>query len=154
MKFIKRYHRKQLVRASKASSNRPLDENSAVTVLYGEEIEFTTVKKYFSRAQGVRLLDEKRSKEQPPNSSVLYKNDLNLKGEPVIPLPMMTEERHFILNLCQKDDLGWYWYGRNYALRVDLQGVYENADFRIDGKHDLEEKMKTLVKYLKMINHA
>ena len=154
MKFIKRYHRRQLVRRSKGSTNRPLDENSAVTVLYSKEKEFNTVKKYFTRAQGVRLLEEKRSKEQPPNSSILYKNDLNLKGEPVIPLHMMKEDQHFILNLCKKDHLSWYWYGRKYALRVDLQGIYENADFSIDGKHDLEDKMKTLVKYLKMINHA
>ena len=120
MKFIKRYHRRQLVRRSKGSTNRPLDENSAVTVLYSKEKEFNTVKKYFTRAQGVRLLEEKRSKEQPPNSSILYKNDLNLKGEPVIPLPMMKANQHFILNLCKKDHLGWYWYGRKYALRVDL----------------------------------
>ena len=154
MKLIKRYHRRQLVKRSKGSTNTPLDENSAVTVLYSKEKEFNTVKKYFTRAQGVRLLEEKRSKEQPPNSSILYKNDLNLKGEPVIPLPMMKANQHFILNLCKKDHLGWYWYGRKYALRVDLQGVYENADFSIDCKHDLEDKMKTLVKYLKMINHA
>ena len=43
----------------------PLDENSAVTVLYSKEKEFNTVKKYFTRSQGVRLLEEKRSKEQP-----------------------------------------------------------------------------------------
>ena len=83
MKFIKSYHRRQLVKRSKGSTNMPLDENSAVTVLYSKEKEFNTVKKYFTRAQGVRLLEEKRSKEQPPNSSILYKNDLNLKGEPV-----------------------------------------------------------------------
>ena len=36
----------------------PLDENSAVTVLYSKDKEFNTVKKYFTRAQGVRLLEE------------------------------------------------------------------------------------------------
>ena len=36
---------------------------------------------------------------------------------------MMKANQHFILNLCKKDQLGWYWYGRKYALRVDLQGV-------------------------------
>ncbi|MAZ96767.1 MAG: hypothetical protein CMP53_04515 [Flavobacteriales bacterium] len=154
MKFIRRYYKNQLVKHSKPSSKRPLDTNSSVTVLHSNEMELAAVKKFFNRAQGVRFIGEKRSKEHPPKSNIIYKNDLNVKGEPVIPLPMMTEDKHFILNLCEKKYLGWYWYSRNYALRVDLQGVYEDADFSIDGKHDLEDKMNTLVKYLKMINHA
>lgn len=153
MRFLKNYYRKQLIKVAPPSTNIALDEKSSVTVLHNTEAELATVKQYFKRAQGVRLIKEKRLKEQEANSSILYINDLNLKGEPSVALPMMTENKHFVLNLCNDDVLGWYWYARKYALRVDLQGTYNNADFTVDGDHSLEEKLKTLVEYLKMINH-
>lgn len=153
MKFLKNHYRKQLIKAAQPSTNVALDEDASVTVIHTKEAELVTVKKYFKRAQGVRLIKEKRLKDQEVNSSLLYQNDLNLRGEPAIALPMMTENKHFVLNLCNDDALGWYWYARKYALRVDLQGTYNNADFTVDGDHSLEEKLETLVKYLKMINH-
>ena len=153
MKLLRRYYRKQLIKAAPTSTNVALNENSSVTVIYSTEEELATVKKYFNRSQGVRLFKEKRHKDQEVNSSVLYLNDLNLRGEPSVALPMMTENKHFVLNLCNDDVLGWYWYARKYALRVDLQGTYNNADFTVDGDHSLEEKLETLVEYLKMINH-
>ncbi len=153
MKFLKNFYRKQLIKASPTSTNVALDENSSVTVIHNTEAELAVVKQYFKRAQGVRLIKEKRHKDQEVTSSVLYQNDLNLKGEPAVALPMMTENKHFVLNLCNDETLGWYWYARKYALRVDLQGTYNNADFTVDGDHSLEEKLETLVEYLKMINH-
>ena len=153
MRFLKNYYRKQLIKAAPPSTNVALDENAAVTVIHNTEAELVTVKQYFKRAQGVRLIKEKRLKDQELNSSVLFQNDLNLNGEPAVALPMMTENKHFVLNLCNDDVLGWYWYARKYALRVDLQGTYKNADFTVDGDHSLEQKLKTLVEYLKMINH-
>ena len=153
MKLLRRYYRKQLIKAAPTSTNVALNENSSVTVIYTTEEELATVKKYFNRSQGVRLIKEKRHKDQEVNSSILYLNDLNLRGEPSVALPMMTENKHFVLNLCNDDVLGWYWYARKYALRVDLQGTYNNADFTVDGDHSLEEKLETLVEYLKMINH-
>lgn len=154
MKFLKKHYRKQLIKSAPTSTNVALDENASVTVIHSTEGQLATVKKYFKRAQGVRIIKEKRAKEQPINSSKLYLNDLNIKGEPQVALPMMTENKHFVLNLCNEDILGWYWYSRKYALRVDLQGTYNNADFTIDGNNSLDEKLETLVKYLKMINHA
>jgi hypothetical protein len=153
MKFLKNHYRKQLIKAAQPSTNVALDTNASVTVIHRTEEELDTVKRYFKRAQGVRWVKEKRSKEQAVNSSVLYLNDINLRGEPAIALPMMTENKHFILNLCNDDVLGWYWYARKYALRVDLQGTYEDTDFTVPGNHSLEDKLETLVNYLKIINH-
>ena len=90
MKFLKNYYRKQLIKAAQPSTNVALDSNASVTVIHGTEEELATVKRYFNRAQGVRWIKEKRSKEQAVNSSVLYLNDINLRGEPAIALPMMT----------------------------------------------------------------
>jgi len=153
MKFLRKYYRKQLIAGVQRSTNTALDENASVTVIHNSPAELALVKKYFHRAQGVRFIKEKRHREQPVNSSILYTNDLNLRGEPSVALPMMTENKHFVLNLSNDDVLGWYWYARKYALRVDLQGTYNNADFTVDGNHALEEKLETLVGYLKMINH-
>jgi hypothetical protein len=153
MKFLRKYYRNQLVKTLQPSTCVALDTDASVTVIHNTEEELTTVKRFFKRAQGVRWIKEKRLKDQEVNSSVLYLNDLNLKGEPLVSLPMMTENKHFVLNLCDDDVLGWYWYGRKYALRVDLQGTYNNADFTVDGNYSLEEKLETLVEYLKMINH-
>ena len=44
MKFIKVTTEDSFVKRSKGSTNMPLDENSAVTVLYSKEEEFNTVK--------------------------------------------------------------------------------------------------------------
>ncbi|MEL0175995.1 MAG: hypothetical protein VW851_05530 [Cryomorphaceae bacterium] len=153
MKFLKNHYRRQLIKAAQPSTNVALDTNASVTVIHSTEEELATVKRYFKRAQGVRWVKEKRSKEQAVNSSVLYLNDINLRGEPAIALPMMTENKHFILNLCNDDVLGWYWYARKYALRVDLQVTYEDTDFTVPGNHSLEDKLETLVNYLKIINH-
>ena len=68
MKFIRRYYKNQLVKHSKPSSKRPLDINSSVTVLHSNEMELAAVKKFFNRAQGVRFIGEKRSKEHPPKA--------------------------------------------------------------------------------------
>ena len=107
MKFLKNHYRKQLIKAAQPSTNVALDTNASVTVIHHTEEELATVKRYFKRAQGVRWIKEKRSKEQAVNSSVLYLNDINLRGEPAIALPMMTENKHFILNLLTNFIVGF-----------------------------------------------
>ena len=155
MRFLKNHYRKQLIKAAQPSTNVALDTNASVTVIHSTEEELATVKRYFKRAQGVRWIKEKRSKEQAVNSSVLYLNDINLRGEPAIALPMMTENKQqpVYVFFQELDVLGWYWYARKYALRVDLQGTYEDTDFTVPGNHSLEDKLETLVNYLKIINH-
>lgn len=153
MKLIKEYFRKSWSKRAPKSTLVALDSSSSVLVLHESPEELAVVKKYFTTAVGVRVVKKKRPKDSNLNGNMLHLNDFDFYGVPKAVLPELTQNKHFVINLCKEDALSWYWYTRKYALRVDLQGIYENADFTVAGQHTMDEKLATLVKYLKMINH-
>ena len=82
----------------------------------------------------------------------LYKDDISLRCEPkrFIPDP---GDNHIILNLeNDSPNLTWYWYERSYDIRVDLCGIYENADLSITNPNiSLKEQLAMLKNMLKVM---
>lgn len=153
MTFIKQYFKKNWLKNSESSILSAVDQDSFVTVLYDEPADFELVKRHFKNSRGVRFVAEKRAKDVPMDKTRVHTNDFDFRGTPKEVWSDVTKNKHFIINLCKDDTLAWYWYTRKYALRVDLKGIYQNADFTVAGSHELATKLSTLVEYLKMINH-
>jgi hypothetical protein len=112
------------------------------------------VKKYFPKTNYVYYEDMKRPKGEMVKTSHLYKDDIALNGTPKRTIPE-PEKNHILLNLEPKSSfLTWYWCTRSYDFRVDLRGVYDNADIEIgnsDRLENLDQNLETLVKTLSVL---
>ena len=153
MRFLKDYFRNRGLRSISKSTKRPLTAQPFVTLLCDDDSQLELLKESFSKVQAVYAKDERRLKDKPVNSAVMYTNDFSWQGEPIIALPEMSETNHIIINTSKKLDLAWYWYARSYELRIDMMGIYEDADMSIVGANTLREKMETLRSYLNKISH-
>jgi len=150
---MKKIYKRRIERAAEKSTFVPLDRAADVTVLYDEIDELQQIKKVFPNAVGITSIASKRKKEVQPDANQLYRNDFNWKGIPKFLVKDRNLDHSMIINISAHQKLFWYWYARKYALRVDLRGIYDNSDFTVAGVHNLAVKLKTLVNFLKMINH-
>ena len=152
MRWIKEIYWSRGLRNA-ATSKRSL-KNSApkVTVLTADMNLIAMVKQHFTAVDYIYYEDMKRPKGEVVKTSHLYKDDLNFKGEPkrLIPEP---GDNHILLNLEQNPaNLTWYWYARNYDIRVDLCGTYDNADLSIANPNvSLKEQLEMLKNMLNVM---
>jgi hypothetical protein len=152
MRWIKEFYWRRGLR--NAANSKRLLKNAApkVTVLTGDIDLIALVKEHFTAVDFVYYEDMKRPKGEVVKTSHLYSDDLNLKGIPkrLIPEP---GNNHILLNLEQKPaNLTWYWYSRSYDIRVDLCGIYNNADLSITNPNvSLKEQLEVLKNMLKVM---
>ena len=153
MRFIRDYYRQRGLRSIETSTKGPLTSQPFVTLLCDNDAQFEVLKGSFSKLQGVYTKNEIRLKENAVNSTVMYTNDFSWKGVPLVPLPEVSVVNHIIINTSVNVDLAWYWYARSYEFRIDMMGVYDDADLSIVGTNTLPEKIDTLRSYLNKISH-
>jgi len=153
MRRIQQYFLKKGLQHAQPSAKGLKNNDPKITVLTRNMVEVEEVKKYFTRVDFVFYEDLKRPKGYPTKTSHLYKDDFDYRGIPKRTIPE-PEGNHLLLNLEPNPPiLTWYWYARSYDFKVDLCGLYEDADIQIGpGSSDtLSNKLDTLQKTLNVI---
>ena len=153
MRRIQQYFLKKGLQRAKPSSKGLKNNDPKITVLTRNLVEVEVVKNHFKHVDFVFYDDVKRPKDYPTKTSHLFKDDFDYRGIPKRTIPE-PEGNHLLLNLEPNPPiLTWYWYARSYDFKVDLCGVYEDADIQIGtGSTDtLSNKLDTLQKTLNAI---
>ena len=70
-----------------------------------------------------------------------------------MPLPEVSVSNHIVINVSSSTEVAWYWYARSYEFRIDMMGVYPDADLSIVGENALKEKIETMRSYLNKMSH-
>lgn len=153
MRFIKDYYRQRGLRSMQLSTKRPVTAQPFVTLLCDNDLQFELLKESFTKLQGVYTKNEVRLKDKAVNSAVMFTNDFSWKGVPIMPLPEVSVSNHIVINVSSSTELAWYWYARSYEFRIDMMGVYPDADLSIVGENALEEKIETMRSYLNKMSH-
>jgi hypothetical protein len=132
-----------------------LSEGSVhIFVLTNDDEVFASVERFFPSYSGVLIEHMRRPKGEEVKTTHLYTNDFSLWGEPKYKVPEPPLKNAIVLNTERNNPfLTWYWCNRQYDYRVDLHGIYDNADITITGAHSLEEKLGFLKQTLERINH-
>ncbi len=146
-KLIDYFHRKGFRNAPKSKLGK-VTAAPQVTLLYDEDHQKKSVEKHFKQVIGVTTVTAKRNKELPINTMQLHTNDFDFRGFPKATVPDAAVSCSILINLRKDQKLDWYWFGKNYNYRVDLQGNCELADIIISGPFPLAEKLNTLIQYL------
>lgn len=151
MKKLKDYFRSRGFKTAPESLKGPLHKEPNVVLLYHDSKELEVVTRYFKHTTGITTVPIKRSKEKALKSTQLHTNDFDFRGVPRSVFKGGSDENEMLINLRKDLKLDWYWYGRNYNYRVDLQGTCELADITISGPFTLAEKLDTLKQYLEKL---
>ena len=152
MRRIKEFYWRRGLRNAAASKRLLKNTTPKVTVLTADMDLIALVKEHFSAVDFVYFENMKRPKDEVTKTFHLYRDDFNFKGEPKR-LIQEPGDNHILLNLEQNPaNLTWYWYARNYDIRVDLCGTYDNADLSITNPNvSLKEQLEMLKNMLNVM---
>ena len=152
MRQIKEFFWRRGLKQALPSRHLLRTSDPKVTVLTSNHALVEVVKEYFTAVDFIYFENMRRPKGEILKTYHLYKDDISLRGEPkrFIPDP---GDNHIILNLeNDSPNLTWYWYARSYDIRVDLCGIYENADLSIKNPNiSLKEQLAMLKNMLKVM---
>lgn len=151
MKKLREYFRARGFKTAPVSLKGGITREPSVVLLYHDARELEVVNTYFKHTTGITTVPIKRSKENALKSTQLHTNDFDFKGVPKAVFKGGSVKNELLINLRKDEKLDWYWYGRNYNYRVDLQGTCELADITISGPFTLAQKLDTLKQYLEKL---
>ena len=154
MKRLVDYFRTKGMRNAAPSKLGGITEHLQVTLLYDTDAQKKAVSRMFKNVVGVTTVQAKRNKELPINTMQLHTNDFDFRGYPKATIPDAAVSCSILINLRKDQKLDWYWFGKTYNYRVDLQGNCALADITISGDFSLEEKLTTLKQYLEKLQNV